>query len=82
MNLSDLSGNERLIAEQAVLAYQAVRQSVSTAPQGQGMACIEQVVRDKGFEMLRRMIELGASEHPEAQKKTAAAAKSVPATKR
>jgi hypothetical protein len=73
MDLSELTGNERLIAEQAVLAYQAVRQATANAPEGQGLECIEQVVRDKGFEMLRRMIELGASEHPEAQKKGSAA---------
>lgn len=73
MDLSELRGNERLIAEQAVLAYQAVRQATVNAPEGQGMNRIEQVVRDKGFEMMRRMIELGASEHPEAQKKGPAA---------
>ena len=69
MDLSELTGNERLIAEQAVLAYQAVRQAAAGAPPGRGMDCVEQVVRDKGFEVMRRMIELGVSEHPEAQKK-------------
>lgn len=69
MNLTELTENERLVAEQAVLAYQATRQAAQIAPMGQGMATIEQVVRDKGFEVLRRMIELGASEHPEAQKR-------------
>jgi hypothetical protein len=73
MDLSNLSDNERLMAEQAVLAYQAVKEAVRTAPHGHGMAAIEQVVQDKGFEVLRRMIELGASEHPEAQKKGSAA---------
>jgi hypothetical protein len=72
MDLNKLTGNERIIAEHAVLAYQAVKQAVDHAPQGQGMAAIEQVVQDKGFETLRRMIELGASEHSEAQKKGSA----------
>jgi hypothetical protein len=36
-------------------------------------AAIEEVVLKKGFETLRKMIELGASEHPEAQKKGSAA---------
>lgn len=73
MNLSELSGNERIIAEHAVLAYQSVRQAMEQAPMGQGMAHIEQAVLEKGFQILRRMIELGASEHPEAQKKGSAA---------
>ena len=73
MELSKLSGNERLIAEQAVLAYQAVREASVNAPQGQGMDRIERAAREKGLEVLRRMIELGASEHPEAQKKGPAA---------
>lgn len=81
MDLSELSGNERIVAEHAVLAYQAVRRAVETAPAGQGMAMVEQVVREKGFETLRRMIELGVSEHSEAQKK-GSAAKPVRAARR
>jgi len=73
MDWSKLTENERLIAEQAVLAYQAVREAAQTARQGQGMTAIEQVVQEKGFQTLRRMIELSASEHPEAQKKGSAA---------
>jgi hypothetical protein len=68
MDLSTLSDNERLIAEQALLAYRSVREAVKTAPHGRGMDRIEQAVRDKGFDLLRRMVEVGASEHPEAQK--------------
>jgi hypothetical protein len=81
MGLSELTGNERIIAEHAVAVYQAVRQAAGAAPPGQGMARIEQVVQERGFETLRRMIELGASEHPEAQKK-GSAAKRVRAARR
>jgi hypothetical protein len=81
MNLNELTENERLVAEQAVLAYQVVRQTAGSAPEGHGMELVEQTVRDKGFDLLRRMIELGASEHPEAQKK-GSAAKLAPAAKR
>ena len=81
MDLSELSGNERIIAEHAVTVYEAVRKAAEAAPAGQGMARIEQVVRAKGFETLRRMIELSASEHSEAQKK-GSAAKSVRAATR
>ena len=81
MDLSKLTGNERIVAEQCVLAYQALRQAVQHAAQGQGMAAMEQVVQEKGFEILRRMIELGASEHPEAQKKGSAARRARAATR-
>lgn len=81
MDLSELSGNERIMAEHAVLAYQAVRQAALSAPQGEGMAAIERVVQERGFQTLRRMIELSASEHSEAQKK-GFAAKCAPAATR
>jgi len=81
MDLNKLTGNERLIAEHAVLAYTAVREAVRSAPEGQGMSAIEQVVQDRGFETLRRMVELGASEHSEAQKK-GSAPRRVPAATR
>jgi hypothetical protein len=73
MDLNELTGNERLIAEQAVLAYQAVKEAAKNAPHGHGMAVVEQVATEKGFETLRKMIELGASEQAEAQKKGPAA---------
>lgn len=73
MDLDELTGDERLIAEQAVLAYQAVQQAAKDAPHGQGMEVVEQAVRQKGFEILRRMVELSVSEHAEAQKKGLAA---------
>ncbi len=81
MNLNELSENERIIAEHAVLAYQAVKQAANDAPHGQGMARMEEVVTDKGFETLRKMLALSASDHSEAQKK-GSAAKRVGATTR
>lgn len=73
MNLDELTGDERIIAEHAVLAYQAVRQAAKDAPHGQGMSCMEQAVTDKGLETLRRMLALAASDHSEAKKKESAA---------
>jgi hypothetical protein len=73
MDLSELTGNERIIAEHAVLLYREAAKASKGAVTGQGMAMVEQVVRHKGFEVLRRMIELSASDHPEAQKKGPAA---------
>jgi hypothetical protein len=81
MDLNELSGNERIIAEQAVLVYQAIREASHNAAHGHGMAAMEQVIAEKGFDTLRKMLELSASEHSEAQKK-GSAAKSVRATTR
>lgn len=73
MDLSELTGNERIIAEHAVLSYREVAKATQNAPPGHGMAAIEQTVVERGFETLRKMVELGASEHPEAQKGGSAA---------
>jgi len=81
MDLSKLTENERLVAEQAILAYQAVRQAAQSAPHGQGMAMMEQAVTEKGFETLRKMLALSASEHSEAQKKGSAAKPARAATR-
>lgn len=50
MDLNDLTGNERLVAEQAVLAYRAMKQAGASAPQGQGMAALERVATGDGLE--------------------------------
>ena len=63
---------EELIALQAVETYRALRQAVKTAPHGKGLATVEAVVHDKGFDHLRRMYESALREHPEAQKKGSA----------
>ena len=73
MDWDSLSGDERLIAEQAITAYRAVRQAARAAPHGRGMACIEQAVHKDGMDVLRRMVQLSASEHAEAQKRGPAA---------
>lgn len=73
MNWDRLTDNERLVAEQAIAAYRTATQAMRQAPQGHGLDCIEQAVRDRGFESLRKMVELAASEHDEAQKKGSAA---------
>lgn len=70
MNLNDLTGDERIIAEHAVLAYQAIRQATRDAKHGHGMAVAEQAVSAHGLQTLRKMFELSASDHAEAQKKT------------
>jgi uncharacterized ferredoxin-like protein len=73
MDWDKLSDNERLVAEQAVAAYRTATRAMRQAPHGHGLDRIEQAVRDEGFESLRKMVELAASEHDEAQKKGPAA---------
>jgi hypothetical protein len=73
MNWDSLSGNERLVAEQAIAAYRALQAAGQAAPYGRGMACIEEAVHKEGFDVLRQMVQLSASEHAEAQKKGPAA---------
>ena len=60
---------EELIALQALETYRALQQAVKTAPYGSGLATVEAVVHDKGFDHLRKMYEAALREHPEAQKK-------------
>lgn len=75
MNWDSLSDNERLVAEQAVAAYRSLKAASQAAPHGSGMACIEEAVHKEGFDVLRQMVQLSASEHAEAQKKGSAASR-------
>ena len=86
MDLSKLSDRERLIAEQAVETLRALDQAADDAPHGQGLACMEAAIHDKGFSLLRSIMTSTASARDEAQKKgpvsgTAPAA-AVPSSKR
>jgi hypothetical protein len=69
MSLEYGDENERLVAEQAVLAYREVYRAMQAAPHGQGLACTEAAVLMQGREQQRRMLELILGGHPEAQKK-------------
>lgn len=60
--------NERLVAEQAVLAYRAVRIAAKQAVHGRGMLAMEEAILTHGHEQLRQMLQLAASAHDEAQK--------------
>lgn len=78
MDLSGLTDSERLVAEQAVLTLRALEQAAATAPYGRGLATLEAVIHDKGFEHLRKMLSLASASRPEAQKK-GSASRDVPA---
>ena len=60
---------EALVAIQAVETYRALQAAVGAAPHGKGLATVEAVVRDKGFDHLSKMYQSAVGEHPEAQKK-------------
>jgi len=49
---------ERLVAEQAVLAYRAVKEAADTAAFGHGMEAIEEAALAGGREQIRRVIAL------------------------
>lgn len=60
---------EALVAQQAIETYRALQKAVKDAPHGKGLAFTESVLRDKGFDHLRKMYQSALEEHPEAKKK-------------
>lgn len=63
------SDAEALVAQQAIETYRALQKAVKDAPHGKGLAFTEAVLRDKGFDHLRKLYQSALQEHPEAQKK-------------
>ena len=61
---------EKLIAQQAIETFRALQVAVKTAPHGKGLATVEAVVHDKGFDHLKKMYEAALRQHPSAEKKT------------
>lgn len=59
---------ERLLAEQAIMAYREVIKAMEAAPEGQGLACTESAVLAAGRPLMRSMMEQAMSAHSEAQK--------------
>ena len=69
MDFSNLTDRERLVAEHALTTYRALEQAAASAPVGKGLATLENIIHDKGFEHLRKMLETAAASRSEAQKK-------------
>jgi len=69
MDWSKLTDRERLIAEQAVETLRALDRAADDAPHGQGLACMEACVQEKGLELLRDLMKSTAQARPEAKKK-------------
>ena len=72
LDLSELSPRERLAAEQAVLTLRALDKAADDAPHGQGLACLEKVITEDGFEHLRKLMTSAVGARSEAQKKGSA----------
>lgn len=72
MDFEKLTAEQRLVAEQAVLTFQALEHAAKDAPMGQGFARVESALHDKGFDHLREMMRLAVSAHSGAQKKGSA----------
>ena len=72
MDLSQLTARERLVAEQAIETLRALDKAADKAPHGQGLACMEACIHDKGLGLLRAMMTSTASAQPEAQKRGSA----------
>lgn len=81
LNFAKLSPEELLAAESAVLTMRSLLDAVKAAPHGHGMAFVEGVLHEKGFEHLRTMLQAAAASHDGAQKK-GPAVYPVPAGKR
>lgn len=62
------SEQERLVAEQAVLAFRATMAAMASAPHGQGLAVTEAAVMEHGRALLQRILSEALSTHPEVQK--------------
>jgi hypothetical protein len=79
LDLTKLSDRERLIAEQAVETLRALDRAADDAPHGQGLACMESAIHDRGFDLLRSIMTATANARDEAQKKGSRASGTAPA---
>lgn len=73
MDWKKLTDDERLVAEQAVATFRAVKLAGDRAPHGQGLAHLEQAVRERGDALLRETLRRAADarDREAAQKKGA-----------
>ena len=62
MNWDELSAEERLLAEQAVLNRRALRKACREAPDGKVLAVAEQLAMEQGRELIRSMLEASLQE--------------------
>jgi hypothetical protein len=80
LDFTNLSSEELLAAESAVLTMRSLLDAAKAAPHGQGMFCVEAALHENGFEHLRKMLQTAVASHEGAQKKGSAVCP-VPAEK-
>ena len=68
MKIEVRSERERLVAEQALLAFRAMDQARDAARHGRGLEAIEEVAVGQGLGVVRQMVRQSLSAHEEAQK--------------
>ena len=83
LSWEQLSAEERLLAEQAVLQYRALRKACAEAPHGKVLGVAERLAVDQGREMTRRTLETALQQEAgEAEKKGAPAGSAPTANRR
>ena len=75
------SAEERLLAEQAVLQYRALRKACAEAPHGKVLGIAERLAVSQGREMTRRTLETALQEEAAEAEKKGAQAGSAPTAK-
>ncbi len=83
-NLSweQLSAEERLLAEQAVLQYRALRKACAEAPHGKVLGVAERLAVNQGREMTRQTLETALQEEAAVAEKKGAQVGSASTVKR
>ena len=77
-----LSAEERLLAEQSVLQYRALRKACAEAADGKVLGIAERIAVNQGREMTRRTLETALQEEAAEAEKKGAPAGSAPTAKR
>jgi hypothetical protein len=72
LDFTNLSPEELLAAESAVLTMRSLLEAARAAPHGQGMFCVEAALHENGFDHLRKMLQTAMASHAGAQKKGSA----------
>ena len=72
LDFAELSPEELLAAESAVLTMRSLMEAAKAAPHGQGMFCVEAALHENGFEHLRKMLSVAVASHEGTQKKGSA----------
>lgn len=77
-----LSPEERLLAEQAVVQYRALRKACTEAPDGKVLGVAERLAVNQGREMTRQTLETALQQEAAEAEKKGAPAESAPTANR